>query len=195
MSRTLVVPLVMALALACSGPKGDKGDQGPAGPPGMQGVAGQPGATGPQGPSEVSVTSPDGGVFKISSNGSFCGFSGTATTGLFPTTLVLGAGTVSGYRSAKVICEQTCNAAAAHMCSGEEVFRSAQIGLFTTPPSTTCYWMIGGIYSYFSAAPTSSRDCIGWTSAGSEYGADFCVDGSGPASTQRVFPDIIACSG
>src|SRR5688572_2399982 len=113
--RMSLLCVVVAVVLACQGPKGDKGDPGERGPQGQvgatgaAGMTGAMGATGPQGPigpDNRTHTSPDGGVFTISVNGTFCGTSASTTNGLFPTTLVPGVGTVSGYRAAKVICEQ-----------------------------------------------------------------------------------------
>jgi len=190
----LVMLFGCVVVLACTGPKGDPGPEGQPGQPGQQGATGLTGATGPQGPSEVTYTSPDGGVFTISSNGTFCGFSATTTNGLFPTTLVLGVGTVGGYRSAKVICEQTCTASAAHMCSSEEVIRSAQLGVIPRPATGTYFWMSCGAYSYYSPSSMPSTDCLGWTtSAASQMGAMFGVDSNGPAGTQRVWPTIDSC--
>ena len=196
MSRTLVVALVVMLALACPGAKGDKGDPGSAGPQGIQGVPGPTGAqgpVGPQGPSDATYSTPDGGVFTISANGKWCSSSPTTTTGAFPTTLIVGVGTVSGYRSAKVICEQTCGAANAHMCSADEIVRSAQLGAI--PPAATGYWMAGGAYSLYSSG--SSQDCLGWTdnSGLAEYlDSIFNVDSNGPAGTQRIYPTIDWCN-
>jgi len=188
----------VAAVLACQGPKGDTGATGAdgrQGDTGATGMTGPQGPAGPQGPSERVHTSPDGGVFRISSNGVFCGLSATAIDGLFPTTLVLGVGTVGGYRSAKVICEQTCNAPGAHMCSSEEVFRSAQLGVLPPPGPPTYYWMAGGAFSYYSPGSGNSRDCIGWTTnASTEWGGLFGDDTGGPAGTQRVWADIDRCN-
>ncbi len=193
MSRALVVPLV-ALALACPGAKGDKGDQGNVGPQGNQGAPGAigpQGPAGPQGPSDRTYTSPDGGAFVISVNGLMCGSSATAIDGLFPTTLVLGVGTVSGYRSAKVMCEQICGAPGAHMCSSDEVTRSAQLGVI--PPGSSYYWMATGAYATYSGM--NVFDCFGFTSnAASGLGMTFGTDMGGPAGTQRVWPTTDYCS-
>lgn len=199
----ILLALGCALVLACPGPVGPQGPpgsvgpQGQAGATGSQGPAGQQGPAGPQGPSETTYTTPDGGVVTtFSVNGKWCGYSATTMNGLFPTTLIVGIGTVSGYRSAKVICEQACNAPAAHMCTGEEITRSAQLGAIPVPLPATYFWVSSGVYAYYSPGPGHIRDCIGWTTnSATEYGALVGVDSaSGPAGTQRVRPDWTGCS-
>jgi hypothetical protein len=117
-------------------------------------------------------------------------------SGQFPTTLIPGIGTVSGYRAAKVFCEQACGAPAAHMCSSEEITRSAQLGAIPVPLPATYFWVSTQAYNYYYPSAVSIRDCNGWTSnAGSELGALVGVDSTGgPAGTQRVRPDWTYCS-
>jgi len=76
---------------------------------------------------------------------------------------VSGSGTVIGYRSAKVACESVCNATAAHMCSSEEVIRSAQIGAVPIPPTGANYWVASGAWGFYSPEAIFQRDCLGWT--------------------------------
>ena len=56
-----------------------------------------------------------------------------------------------GYRAGKQVCEQTCNSAEAHMCTGEELVRSSQLGL--SLPSSRSWYSDG------------TTDCSGWTSS------------------------------
>lgn len=197
MRRFVALWLASVAVLACTGPAGRDGKdgvEGPIGPQGPQGVQGPPGVAGiagTPGPSAVNYTSPDGGVFSISTNAVFCGATST-TTGLFPTTLVPGIGNVSGYRAAKVLCELRCAANAAHMCTNEEVMRSAQLGVL---PQGGIYWFAGGAYAYYSPQSAASNDCVGWTSnASTSFGADIIIDQSGPAGTIRVRPDTSNCN-
>jgi hypothetical protein len=108
--------------------------------------------------------------------------------------VVPGAGTVVGYRSAKVVCEAACTASAAHMCTSEEIVRSAQLGLI--PPSATRVrnWIATGVFSYYSPNPTPSRDCLGWTDGSStELGSMVNVDSNGPGGGQRIWVDVEYC--
>src|SRR5690349_7055634 len=108
---TAVLWLGCAAMLACTGPQGPKGDPGVAGPQGTAGSKGDTGATGatgpqgPSGPDVVTTTSADGGVFSVSVNGTWCGATSTTSDGAFTPVIVAGAGTVAGYRAAKVTCE------------------------------------------------------------------------------------------
>jgi hypothetical protein len=107
-----------------------------------------------------------GGASRISTNAVFCGPS-APTIGVFPVVYIDGVGTVSGTRSGKLMCEQACSSPAAHMCSGDEYLRSAQLNLLTSLSGT--YWLATGSASPYGSAAV--RDCIGWTFAsGSEYG-------------------------
>jgi len=197
-NRSIVMLLGCVAALACTGPAGPKGDPGDPGRQGDLGVKGDIGATGPQGPpgpAIVTKTSPDGGVFSISVNGTWCGTSPTAIDGLFTPVIVPGAGAVIGYRSGKIACEGACQAGAAHMCSNEEITRSAQLGVIPVPATRTYYWIAGGAWAYYSPTPAVQRDCLGWTTNSStELGSIAIVDSAGAGGGERIYIDNNWCN-
>ena len=73
--------------------------------------------------------------------GQYCG----ATAGVNGAVTASG-GTIVGYPATKLLCEQTCSTATAHLCSGQEVTASLEIGL--SPPKG---WVSSSIYGQFSA--------------------------------------------
>jgi hypothetical protein len=83
-----------------------------------------------------------------------------STTGSFSAQ----AGAVTGYRAAKLLCEQSCTSPTAHQCSNHEALTSHIIGM-TVPAG----WVIGA----YDPPATSAvhRDCSGFRStAGDNYG-------------------------
>jgi hypothetical protein len=77
-------------------------------------------------------------------------------------------GSLGGYPGAKQQCEATCTSATAHMCLGDELVRSASLGL-SVP---------GGWYSAGASATVTStgnlfiRDCQNWSSTSSSEAAN-----------------------
>jgi hypothetical protein len=126
----------------------------------------------------------------MSTNAVYCGTT-ASTTGAFSTTIIPGFGNVSGYRSGKALCELACGSPAAHMCSNEELGRSAQMGAL--PQVAAGYWFAGMAYSQYNSS--NSIDCDGWTSgAPTLLGAFVVADFGGPSSTFRVTPNIDWCN-
>jgi hypothetical protein len=97
----------------------------------------------------------DGGL-SYSLDAKYCGKTGT-TTGAFAS------GLLTGWAAAKSLCQAACGASAtAHMCGGEELIRSVQIGV---PPTST-----GWAAQAFAGLTQSGtnyviENCEGWTSA------------------------------
>jgi hypothetical protein len=86
----------------------------------------------------------DGG---FSIGATYCG-----ATGNTPANLSQLAGGGTSYVKARAACQTACSQPSAHMCSGEELVRSAQLGLTT------------GNGWYSSGAQNSiNSECIGWT--------------------------------
>ena len=117
---------------------------------------------------------------KVTSSG---GFSGGATFVKQTSTTYLG-GAVGGYVGARNKCQSAVGTTSAHMCSGEETIRSAQLG------------MLGTADGYFSTADaiygTPNDDCYGWTdSTGAHYG-EYWAFGRANASG-CVTPHPILC--
>ncbi len=105
---------------------------------------------------------------RISVKGIWCGESTATTTGRIED---LAAG-VHGYEAARNICRSACgNSPTAHMCSAEEMVRSAQIGAVV---GTNYYWVSAGVPIPAPGQPTPTRptgDCSGWRSSSStEFG-------------------------
>jgi hypothetical protein len=89
-------------------------------------------------------------------NGSFCG-SSTATNG-----------NAGGYTGAKTMCETACSSTTAHLCTSEEMLRSASLGL-TLP---TLGWYAGGLQVHPYSDSITNTDCLGFTtSTSTAYGA------------------------
>lgn len=106
----------------------------------------------PMGSHRMLVTS---GIRTTTVFGLYCGIT-AATTGSF-SDAVSGA---TGYRAAKVLCENACASPGAHMCSSHEAALSAQVGALVAP---------GGWIASANAANPSMSDCQGWT-AGTSTG-------------------------
>jgi hypothetical protein len=87
-------------------------------------------------------------------------------------------GDLGGYAGAKSICQVPCSSSlSAHMCSADEVLRSAQLGI----EMSTGWFATGVVASVTSTVGTS--DCTGWESAtGGNVGATWNQAGSGSPS-------------
>ncbi len=89
----------------------------------------------------------------------FCGATATATTGDMS-----GFGVAKGYAAALTACRQTCsNAPTAHMCTADEVVRSAALGVEVAEG-----WYATGLVGLASASYTMS-DCQGFSTISSSY--------------------------
>lgn len=77
----------------------------------------------------------------------YCGATGNTNAGL---TLLPGSKT--SYAKAYAACQSACSSSSAHMCSGEELVRSVELGL-TTPAG----WYSSG------ANNSTDSECVGWT--------------------------------
>lgn len=82
----------------------------------------------------------------------------------------------NGYAGTKFLCESVAacgNSPSAHMCSNEEIVRSASLGVLLESG-----WYTSGVHSSYPGcgggtcgSTQTSSDCIGWTSNnGAEYG-------------------------
>jgi hypothetical protein len=111
----------------------------------------------------LSFVDPDGNTDRISADGLFCGTT-APTQGLVTATDPLTRGSVSGYRAAKLLCEQAsgCASPTAHMCSASEMIRSAQLGIFANRPQGFSWVATGAVYPG-SFSGLSASDCMGWT--------------------------------
>ena len=100
--------------------------------------------------------------------------------------------TLTGYAAAKRLCELKLGTPTAHMCTADEMVRSAQLGI---TPSISGYISTGVATSYVYSGGTvvaTNRDCWGWTSnsgnTASIYWGDPSVAGPGVASCDNPFP-------
>jgi hypothetical protein len=95
----------------------------------------------------------DAGITKRSTAGAtkFCGVTGTAVSG-----------NLGGYAAAKQTCETTCSSATAHMCVGDELVRSAAIGM-PVPGG----WFSAGFAASVTTGGTFIRDCQSWSTTSS----------------------------
>jgi hypothetical protein len=134
-----------------------------------------------QGP--VLATATIGGVVRqVSVNGTYCGTTAPATyNGHFSTTT--GGVTIHGYAAAKLLCETAagCGKAYAHMCTAEEITRSAQLGLFLGVTANSTFWISGGSTVTRDNVARDGNDCDGWQGTSSaKTGAVFGVGPSTP---------------
>jgi hypothetical protein len=85
---------------------------------------------------------------------------------------------LGGYSAAKSMCETACSSASAHVCTTEEMLRTAGLGM-TLPPNG---WYAAGIYTLVSSPSTVATDCYNFTSSasGGYVGATWA---SGPTSS------------
>jgi hypothetical protein len=112
----------------------------------------------------------------------FCGSTATLTAG------TLSSGGLTGYRAAKALCQAAAScgtSATAHMCTGDEMLRSAQIG---DVPSGV------GWFSTAMGAVGAAADCAGWTTSSSSATAPAYVGSGqfGAASCNTLFA-ILCC--
>lgn len=184
----MIRSVLIAALLLCGCIPGPPGHDGTPGAVGQQGVDGPPGPAGAAGPAGSTEVNAGGGVSRISTNAVLCGTT-APTKGVLPVVYISGVGTVSGTRSGKLMCEQACSSPAAHMCSGDEYLRSAQLDLLTSLSGT--YWLATGSYSP-NGSTGAVRDCLGWTFAsGSEFGM---VVRATTGTAFRVITGVDSCS-
>jgi hypothetical protein len=129
------------------------------------------------------VAALDGGQYSVGAT-HFCGIGPTNTTG------AISYSGMTGYAGAKAICAAATGcgpSATAHMCTGEELARSAQLGI--TPPTgwySTYTWLIT---SGAGGAASVQSDCIGWTST-TAMGA---LGGAGPTVAACSTSEPVLC--
>jgi hypothetical protein len=83
----------------------------------------------------------------------------------------------NGWGKVRAACKATCNSPTAHMCSTEELTRSAQIGL----SNSTAGWYAGD-FSYANSGTVPVQACEGWTyGAGTQFAATYQQVGGSPA--------------
>jgi hypothetical protein len=66
----------------------------------------------------------------------------------------------NGYASAKSRCEVQLASETAHMCTGEELTRSRQLGI-----EVSSGWYTSGAYFFDGPNSAASHECSGWTSS------------------------------
>jgi hypothetical protein len=120
----------------------------------------------------------DGGY---SLGATFCGASSSTTKGDLSGLSVTG----TTYVKARTQCQTTCAAPSAHLCAGDELTRSVQLGV-----APTTGW-------YSSSAGTSGfAECLGWTNTSSaQFGPAWSGSGQSPqyASCDTLYP-ILCCN-
>jgi hypothetical protein len=100
----------------------------------------------------------------LSVGATFCG-TAPSSDGSLPAQLEPNSGNPavkgSGYRAGKLLCEKTFGPAA-HICTGEEMVRSAQLGIAIKAPLSGFWYSSGNMSS-----DQANSDCQGWTSQSS----------------------------
>jgi hypothetical protein len=84
----------------------------------------------------------------------------------------------TGYAKAKAQCATTCSSPTAHMCTGNELTRSAALASNAAP---------AGWFSAGTGGP-GSYECLGWTSGASDYQGPLWGGGA------NQFPSANACN-
>jgi hypothetical protein len=115
----------------------------------------------------------------------YCG-STASTTGKFSFS------SSNGYRAAALLCQQTCNSAAATMCSATDMVHSAQLGI--SLPSGV--WYSSGVYVPLTPTSPFVNDCNGWTEnvGGTPYDGPSWVTGAPSAATCSTSQPIACCT-
>jgi hypothetical protein len=144
----------------------------------------------------LSFTDAAGAIARISADGLWCG-SAAATQGNISAYDPATRRSVTGYRAAKLLCEQAdgCTGATAHMCSGTEMIRSAQLGLLGAK-QVEASWVSTGTGVSGSSVLASAADCNGWTNASSSAKATVWQASTGTATAVALSCDqsvAVAC--
>ena len=92
-------------------------------------------------------------------------------------TSVMKNGNMGGYPGAKLACQSEVGTATAHLCTAEEVLRSASLGVGPTADG----WMATGVYAAYDSTNTHYfDDCNGFTSNNaSNVGMTWLPNGAG----------------
>lgn len=139
----------------------------------------------------ATVITTDAGSYSVGAT-TYCGQSAVAQTGAFTYS-----GGLTGYAAAKAACAAASGCGpTAHMCSGEELSRSAQLGI--QPPVNTLLWFSMMSVGALNPVTRMQLDCSGWTynTDSSQYGGAFGVSSSGqpqPNANACNAPIAIAC--
>lgn len=96
-------------------------------------------------------------------------------------------GSTNGYGAAKAICIDHLDSPSAHMCTAEEVARSAAIGI-AVPNG----WYIAATYSYYSPLNRQVTDCAGFTTNNVAQMGHGWADGPNIYSCSLVLP-VLCC--
>lgn len=98
---------------------------------------------------------------------------------------------VGGYAGGKALCETAVSSPSAHMCTPQEVLRSAAVGI--TPPPTPG-WLSTGIISDVATNPASTlNDCTGFTSAAQSSSGQVVGNSWAPSEVRCVFAQQVLC--
>lgn len=111
------------------------------------------------------MTAPDGGA--ISYNGDIKGSSS------------------NGYVNAKALCETTVGSPSAHMCTGDELVRSEQLGI-TVPNG----WYAAGAWHY---NPSGEGTCSGWISSNSSDSGSYWNNGAPGSASCAAGSRVLCC--
>ena len=106
----------------------------------------------------LSYTDGDGGTLTKSVAGLFCGASPGSSpyTGKITDSLT----GVGGYLGTKLICQGICKSPTAHMCNGQELVSSQELGLNVQTAASGLWYSSGG---WGETSTAQLTDCRGWT--------------------------------
>jgi hypothetical protein len=104
---------------------------------------------------KVHIASANGETYSVGPT-LYCGF-----------TAPMNVPSINGYAGAKSLCEKTCGSKTAHMCTGDELVRTGQLGTTLNFTGASQGWYSTGTYVMVNFSNnTVIQDCDGWTYSG-----------------------------
>jgi len=131
----------------------------------------------------VMTAMPDGGA-SYSLAAKYCGKT-TATSGS------ISSGMLTGWQAAKDLCQTACSSSStAHMCTGDELSRSAQLGLTLD----TGWYASGSAVGFPASGNPAAFDCQGWTSNAATFVGYAQLGSVWSHSSTQDYPNAYACN-
>jgi hypothetical protein len=143
----------------------------------------------------IVTASGDAGPFVTAGATKFCGTSAAATTGSFNFS------GQTGYQAARAMCQDSAAIGScrnpsgfqtAHMCTAEELVRSALLGVITA--TTPSGWYSTGVWAQsVGGIGNAITDCSGWTTSVNTNGAVWGSPNAGPTFQACSASNVVLC--
>lgn len=99
---------------------------------------------------------------------------------------------LAGYRAARKLCQDALQKASAHMCTADEMVRSAQTGSGSGSPNG---WIASGTWSLHDTAQARAiDDCSGWTTSSESKTANVWTLNTPSQDACQVAHPILCCN-